>query len=189
MFIKLIFNKNIFKPWQVLLKISNINKHYRKTTLVNNEDIFRLFIPIEPLPYNAQCLVQFSSVAQLCPAICDPMDCSIPGFPVHHLLLELVQTHVHQVGETIQPSHPLSSPSPLAFSLSQHQGFFQWVSSLHQVVKVLEFQLQHQSFQWYSGLISLGLTGWISLQSKRLSRVFSNTTVQKHQFFSAQLSL
>ena len=87
------------------------NKHYKNTTLMNNKDIFRLFIPIEPLPYNAQCLVQFSSVAQLCLAICDPMDCSMPGFPVHHLLPELAQTHVHQVSETIQPSHPLSSPS------------------------------------------------------------------------------
>ena len=111
MFIKPSFNKNIFKPWQVLLKISSQNKHYKNTTLMNNKDIFRLFIPIEPLPYNAQCLVQFSSVAQLCLAICDPMDCSMPGFPVHHLLPELAQTHVHQVGETIQPSHPLSSPS------------------------------------------------------------------------------
>ena len=75
------------------------------------------------------------------------MDCSMAGFPVHHQLPELTQTHVHRVGNAIQPSHPLSSPSP-AFNLSQHQGLFQWVSSLHQVVKVLEFQLQHQSFQW-----------------------------------------
>ena len=74
------------------------------------------------------------------------MDCSTPGFPVHRQFLELVQTHVHQVGDTIQPSHPLWSPSP-AFNLSQHQGLFQWVGS-HQVVKVLELQLQHQSFQW-----------------------------------------
>ena len=75
-------------------------------------------------------------------------DCSTPGFPVHHQLLELAQTHVHRGGDAIQPSHPLSSPSPPAFNLSQHQGLFQWVSSLHQVAKVLEFQLQHQSFQW-----------------------------------------
>ena len=71
-----------------------------------------------------------------------------PAFPVHHQLPELAQTHIHWVGDAIQPSHPLSSPSPLAFSLSQHQGLFQWVSSLHQVTKLLEFQLQHQSFQW-----------------------------------------
>ena len=76
------------------------------------------------------------------------MDCSAPGFPVHHQLVELAQPHVHQVGYAIQPSHPLLSPSPSAFSLSQHQGLFQWVSSSYQVAKVLEFQLQHQSFQW-----------------------------------------
>ena len=85
---------------------------------------------------------QFSSVAQSCPTLCDPMDCSMPGFPVHHQLPELAQTHVHRVGDVIQPSHPLLSPSPPAFSLSQ-----QWVSSLYQVAKLLEFQLQHQSFQ------------------------------------------
>ena len=91
--------------------------------------------------------VQFSSVAQPCPTLCNPMDCSTPGIPVHHQLLELTQSHVHQVGDAIQPSHPLSSPSPLVFSLSQHQGLFKWSSS-HQVTKVLEFQLQQQSFQW-----------------------------------------
>ena len=90
---------------------------------------------------------QFSSVAQLCPTLCDPMDCSMSGFPVHHQHLKLAQTHVHPVGEAIQPSN-LSSPSPPAFSLFQHRGLFQWVSSSHQVAKVLEFQLQHQSFQW-----------------------------------------
>ena len=134
-------------------------------------------------------VTQFSSVAESCPTLCDPMNCSMPGLPVHHQLPESTQTHVHEVGDAIQPSHPLSSPSP-AFNLSQHQGLFQWVSSLHQVAKVLELQLQHQSFQWifrtdflYDGLF------WISLQSKGLSRVFSNTTVQKHQFFGAQLSL
>ena len=88
---------------------------------------------------------QFSSVAQSCLTLCDPTDCSMPGFPVHHQLSELVQTHVHWVSDAIQPSHPLSSPSPPTFNLSQHQGFFQWVSSLHQVARVLE--LQHQSFQ------------------------------------------
>ena len=92
--------------------------------------------------------VQFSSVAQSLPTLCDPMNRSTPGLPVHHQLLEFTQTHVHWVSDAIQPSHPLSSPSPLAFNLSQHQGLFQWVSSSHQVAKVLEFQLQHQSFQW-----------------------------------------
>ena len=90
----------------------------------------------------------FSSVTQLCLTLCCPMDCSTPGLPVHHQLPELTQTHVLWVGDAIQPSHPLSSPSPPAFNLSQHQGLFQWVSSSYQVDKVLEFQLQHQSFQW-----------------------------------------
>ena len=91
---------------------------------------------------------KFSSVAQSCPALFDSMDCSMPGLPVQHQLLESTQTHVHQVGYAIQLSHPLSSPSPLALNLSQHQGLFQWVSSSYQVAKVLEFQLRHQSFQW-----------------------------------------
>ena len=87
-----------------------------------------------------------SSVAQPCPALCRTMDCSTPGLPVHHQLPEFTQTHVHRVGDAIQPSHPLLSPSPPAFTLSQHQTLFKWVSSSHQVAKVLE--LQHQSFQW-----------------------------------------
>ena len=91
---------------------------------------------------------QLSSVTQLCLTLCDPMDCSTPGFPVHHQLLELAQTHVHQVGDAIQPSHPVLSLSPPAFTLSHHQGLCQWVSSSHRVAKVLEFQFQHQSFQW-----------------------------------------
>ena len=93
-------------------------------------------------------VVQFSSVAQSCPTFCDPFNCSMPGRPVHQQLPEPAQTHVHWVRDAIQISHPLSSPSPLAFNLSQHQGLFKWVSSSHQVAKVLEFQLQHQSFQW-----------------------------------------
>ena len=87
--------------------------------------------------------VQFSSVTQSCPTLCDPINRSTPGLPVHHQLLEFTQTHVHRVGDAIQPSHPLSSPSPPAPSPSQHQGLFQWVNSLHEVAKVLEFQPQH----------------------------------------------
>ena len=87
--------------------------------------------------------IQFSSVAQLGPTLCNPMNCSTPGLPVHHQLPESTQTHVHWVGDAIQPSHPLSSPSPPALNLSQHQGLFKWVSSSHQVAKVLEFQLKH----------------------------------------------
>ena len=85
--------------------------------------------------------VQFSSVAQLCPTLCDPMNRSTPGLPVHHQLPEFTQTHVHPVSDAIQPSHPLSSPSPPAPNPSQHQGLFKWVCSLHEVAKVLEFQL------------------------------------------------
>ena len=108
-------------------------------------------------------------------------------FPVLHQTAELAQTHVHWVGDAIQPSQPLSSPSPPHFNLSVFQGLFQWVSSSHQVAKVLKLQLQHQSFQWVFRVD--WLTGLISLQSKGLSRVFSSTTVQKHQFLGAQPSL
>ena len=90
---------------------------------------------------------QFSSVAQSCLTLWDPIDCSMPGLPVRHQLPEFTQTHVHWVCDAIQPSHPLLSPSP-AFNLSQHQGLFKWVSSSHQVAKVLELQLKQQSFQW-----------------------------------------
>ena len=93
-------------------------------------------------------LVLFSSVTQSCLTLCDPMDCSMPGIHVHHQLLEFTQTHAHWVGDVIQPSHPPSSPSPLAFNLFQDQGLLKWVGSSHQVAKILEFQLQHQSFQW-----------------------------------------
>ena len=92
--------------------------------------------------------VQFSSVAQSCPPLCDPMNHSAPGIPVHHQFPELTQTHVHRVGDAIQPSHPLSSPPLPAPNPSKHQGLFQWVNSSHEVAKVLEFQPQRQSFQW-----------------------------------------
>ena len=91
-------------------------------------------------------VVQFSSVAQSCPTLCDPRDYSTLGLPVHHQLLEFTQTHDHWVSDAIQPSYPLSSPSPPAFNLSQHQSLCNWVSSSHQVAQVLGFQ--HQSFQW-----------------------------------------
>ena len=97
---------------------------------------------------SAPSALQFSSVAQLCPTLCDPMYHSTPGLPVHHQLPESTQTHVHQVDDAIQPSHPLPSPSPPALNLSQHQDLFKGVSSSNQVAKLLEFQLQHQSFQW-----------------------------------------
>ena len=105
--------------------------------------------------------IQFSSVTQLGPTLCDRMNRSTPGLPVHHQLPEFTQTHVHWVGDAIQPSHPLLSPSPPALNLSQHQGLFQWISPLHQAAKVLEFQLQHQSFQWTprTDLLQDGLVG------------------------------
>ena len=104
-----------------------------------------------------------SSVQLLsCVQLCNPIDCSMPDFPVHHQLLELTQTHVHRVDDAIQPSHPLSSPSPSAFILSQHRGLFQWVSSWHQVAKVLEFQLQISPSNEYSGLISFRMD-WLHL--------------------------
>ena len=110
--------------------------------------------------------------------------------PCPSQLLKPTQTHVHRVSDAIQPSHPLSSPSPSAFNLSQHQGLFKWVSSSHQMPKVLEFQLQASVLSMnIQDLFALGWTGWISLQFKGLSKVFSNITVQKYQFFSAQLSL
>ena len=135
--------------------------------------------------YSSPCFC--CSLAQLCTTFCDPKDCSTSGFPVYHQLPEFTQTHIHWVGDVIQPSHPLSSPSPPAPNRSQPQGLFQWVNSSHEVAKVLEFQLLASFFpkntqDWFP----LEWTGWISLQSKGCSRVFSNTTDQKHQFFGAQ---
>ena len=103
---------------------------------------------LQPWLWNSQLLTQFSSVTQSCPTPCNTTNHSTPGLPVHHQLPEFTQTHAHRISDAIQPSHPLSSPSPPAPNPSQHQGLFQWVNSSHQVAKVLEFQLQHQSFQW-----------------------------------------
>ena len=132
--------------------------------------------------------VQSSSVVQSYPTLCKPMNCSMPGLPVHHQIPEFTQIHVHWVGDAIQPSYPLLSPSPPALNPSQHQSFpmsqlLTWggqsigVSALATV-----FSMNTQDWS------PLKWTDWTSLQSKGLSRVFSNTTVQKHQFFSAQLS-
>ena len=126
-------------------------------------------------------MYQFSSVAQSYLTLCDPMNHSTPGLPVHHQLLEFTQTHVHRVCDAIQPSHPGSSPSPPAPNPSQHQSLFQWVNSSHDVAEVLELQLWHHSLKEHPGLISFRMD-WLDL----LARVFSNTTVQRHQFFSAQ---
>ena len=129
---------------------------------------------------------QFSSVTQSCRTLCDPMDCSMPDFLVYHQLPELTQTHVHRVSDAMQPSHPLSSPSPPAFNLSQHCGLFQWISSLHRGqrigVSASASVLPVNNQDWFP----LGLNGLISLQSKGLSQVFSSS---KASFFSIQLSL
>ena len=108
------------------------------------------FINIPHLKWMDQNTCSFAVQLLSCVWLCNPMDLSTLGFPVHHQLPEFMQTHIHQIGNAIQPSHPLSSPSPPAFNLSQHQGLLQWVSSSYQVAKVLEFQPQHQSFQWIS---------------------------------------
>ena len=133
--------------------------------------------------------LQFSSVAQSCLTLCNPMNHSMPGLPVHHQLLESTQTHVHWIRGAIQPFHPLSSPSPPAFNLSQHQGLFQWVSSPIRWPKYWSFSFNISPSNEHQDFSPLGWTGWISLKSKGLSRVFSNTTLKRHQFFCAQLSL
>ena len=131
--------------------------------------------------------VQFSSVAQSRLTLCNPMNLSMPGLPVHYQLPEFTQTHVHWVGDAIQPSHPLSSPSPPAPNPSQHQGLFQWVSSSsggQSIEASASASVLPKNTQDWS---PLEWTGWTSLQSKGLSRIF-NTTVQQHQFFGAQPS-
>ena len=133
--------------------------------------------------------VQFSSVTQSCPTLWDPMDCSTPGFPVHHQLPELTQTHVHGVGDAIQPSHPLDPFSsclqsfPASGSFLRSQFFISGGQSIGVSASASALPMSIQD------LFPLEWTGWISFQSKGLSRVFSNTTVLKHQFFGTQLSL
>jgi len=137
--------------------------------------------------------VQSSSVTLPCPTLCDPMNRSTPGLPVHHQLPEFIQTHVHQVGDAIQPSYPLSSPTPPAPNPSQHQSLFQWVNSSHEVAKVLEFQLQHQSFQWIFRTDSFRMD-WLDLLSvqgtlKSLLQHHSSkaSTLWRSAFFTVQL--
>ena len=130
--------------------------------------------------------VLFNSVAQSCPTLCDPMNHSTPGLPVCHQLPEFTQTHVHRVGDAIQPSHPLSSPSPPA---PPSIRVFSNESTLHmRWPKYCNFSFSIPPSKEHPGLISFRMDCWISLQSKGLSRVFSNTTVQKHPYFGTQLS-
>ena len=146
-------------------------------------------------PLSVQTKNQLSSVQLISRVqLCDPMDCSTPGFPVHYQLPELTQTNVHQVGDAIQASHPLLSPSPPTFNLSQHQGLFRWVSSLHQLDKVLEFQLQHHPSSKYSGLISFRIE-WLDLLAVQgtlkglLQNHSSKASILWHSaFFIGQLS-
>ena len=182
---------NVFHQEIVYLTTTNICTHTSVCTYIFVLYIYvcicmYIYISVYVCVYIS---VQFSSLAQSCLTLCNPMNGSTLGFPVHHQLPEFTQTHVHQVSDAIQPSHPLSSPYPSAFNLST-SGSFQmsqlfpsggqsigvWAST-----SVLPMNIQ----DWFP----LCWTGWISLQSKGLSRAFSNTTVQKHQFFSAQLSL
>ena len=136
-------------------------------------------------------LSSVQSLSLIC--LWDSMDCSTPGLPVHHQLLEFTQTHVLRVGDAIQPSHPLSSPSPPTFNLSQHQGLFQWVCFSHQVAKVLEFLLQHQSFQWIFRLIFCRMD-WLDLLAVQgtlkslLQHHSSKVSILWHStFFTVQL--
>ena len=131
----------------------------------------------------------FIVVIKSCLILCNTTDRSMPCFLVLHHLPEFAQTHVHWVIDAIQPSHPLLSPSPPALNLSYHQGLFQWVGSLHQGAKYWSFSFSIRPSNEYAGLISFRVDWFDLLQSKRLSRVFSNTTVQKHWFFGTQPSL
>ena len=144
-------------------------------------------------PGNAM-LIQFSSIVQSFLTLCNPIDCSTPGFPVYHQFPELAQTHVHQVGDAIQPSHSLSSPSA-AFNLSQHQGLFQWVSYLHKVAKVLELHLQCQSFQWifrtdflYDGLFGSPCSPRDSLESSPTPQFKSINSLALSFFYGPTLT-
>ena len=136
-----IFNTVSDPSWFWICSFNQLNQWWKRLgEIPENSWKQSLILPI------AEQIFQFSSVVQWCPILCDPMECSTPSFPVHHQLLQLAQTHVHRVGDVIQPSHPLSSPSPFAFNISQDQGLSR-VGSSHQVAKVLELQLQYQSFQ------------------------------------------
>ena len=144
---------NLFTPPTPHLPMWTLSQGHYRDKIITAGRTWTEFIAMlwfdSQITFSASLVSQsISSVAQSCLTLCNPMDCSMPRFPVHHQLPEFTQTHVHWVGDAIQSSHPQSSPSPPAFNLSQHQDLFKWVSSSHQVAEVLEFQLQHQSFQW-----------------------------------------
>ena len=152
--------------------------------------MFNLF----SMPVSLMLSAQFSSVTQSCPTLCDPMNCSTPGVPVHHQLPESTHSYVHWVDDAIQPSHALSSPSPSALNLSRHQGLFQWVSSSHQVAKVLEFSFSISPSNEHPGLISFRMD-WLDLlvvQGTLKSLLQHHSTkasiLQHSAFFIVQLS-
>ena len=183
-FYSLVFDQS--KKDVYVLNQVNVNSHqihrgkiFSQSNFTKNEDSQRT-------KYTYCCLV-----AKSYPTLCTPMDCSTPDLPVPHHLLELAQVHVHWIGDAIQPSHPLSPSSPSAFGFSQHQGLFQWVSCSHRVAKLLELQLQHQSFRWIFR-VDLGLTRMISLQSKGLLSLLQHHSLktsgpQHSAFFMVQL--
>ena len=151
-----IYGKSLYFPlnFTANLKIESIKQLYiqHNIYIIYREWNTEICLNIEESHKHTYCTIAFilfSSIQSLSHVrLWDPMNCSSPGLPVHHQLLEFTYTHVHWVSDAIQPSHPLLSPSPPALNLAQHQGLFQWVSSSHQVAKVLEFQLQNQSHQW-----------------------------------------
>ena len=157
--------------------INHSEKEYEKEYIRRTESL----CPTAEINTTLKIKYQFSSVTQSCPTLCDPMNRSTPGLPVHHQLPEFTQTHVHWVSDAIQPPHPLSSPSPPAPNPSQHQSLFQWVNSSHEVAKNTEVSalasvLPMNTQDWSP----LEWTGWISLRSEGLSGVFSSTALQSH---------
>ena len=142
---------------------------------------YNLYVFFREMPTS----VQFSSVAQLCLTLCDPMNHSTPGLPVHHQLPEFTQSHVHCVGDAIQPAHPLSSPSPPALNLSQHQGLFKWVSSPHRWPKYWSYSFNISPSNEHPGLISFRMDRLDLLAVQGTLK----SLLQHHQFFSVQLSL
>ena len=167
-----------------------MSTHVRSSTIDSSQKAEATEMSTKGYPSLKNKSVQFSSVTQSCLTLCDPMECSIPGFPVLHQLPELAQTHAHQVSDAIQQSHPLLSPSPPPFSISQLQCLFSNQSVLHiRWPKYWSFSSSISPSNEYSGLISFRMDWLISFLSKGFSRVFSNTTIQKHPFSGAQPSL
>ena len=176
--------------WEILIMLTQ-NRAPWCMNVENKADCIKIASKKAGKKYGKISSLPCCSVTKSCLILGNPVDCSMPGFPALHYLLEFAQTHVHWVGDATWASHFLLLPSPPALNYSQQQGLFQWVGSLHQVAKVLKLQLQHQPFQcifiqvWFP----LRLTGLVSFLSKGGSRLFCSTTVWKPQFFGVQPSL